>query len=181
MLRIALGRFAVVCALFTASSWVLAAESIEIWDRLDEITRQRMIDYLAPVVGDDTYPKNNWLWFRLVVQTFLRSVGGPWSRPTSTDGPRAARLLRPRRRVDLRRRRALVRPLRRLGAAPLPGAVVEDAGRRRARGRPHRGRHRPLDRFLQDAIALVGADGSPLIQGRSLIYRFAAAAPFWAG
>ncbi len=29
MLRIALGRFAVACALFAASSWVLAAESIE--------------------------------------------------------------------------------------------------------------------------------------------------------
>ena len=38
-----------------------------------------------------------------------------------------------------------------------------------------------LDRFLLDAVALVGADGSPLIQGRSLIYRFAAAAPFWIG
>jgi hypothetical protein len=38
-----------------------------------------------------------------------------------------------------------------------------------------------LDLFLQDAIHLVGADGSPLIEGRSLIYRFAAAAPFWAG
>ena len=38
-----------------------------------------------------------------------------------------------------------------------------------------------LDRFLGDAVALVGADGSPLIQGRSLIYRFAAAAPFWVG
>ena len=38
-----------------------------------------------------------------------------------------------------------------------------------------------LDRFLRDAVALVGADGSPLIQGRSLIYRFAAAAPFWVG
>jgi hypothetical protein len=38
-----------------------------------------------------------------------------------------------------------------------------------------------LDRFLQDFVTLVGADGSPLIQGRSLIYRFAAAAPFWVG
>src|SRR2546423_981554 len=38
-----------------------------------------------------------------------------------------------------------------------------------------------LDRFLQDAVALVGADGSPVLQGRSLIYRFAAAAPFWVG
>jgi hypothetical protein len=38
-----------------------------------------------------------------------------------------------------------------------------------------------LDRFLLDALRLVGADGSPLIQGRSLTYRFAAAAPFWVG
>lgn len=38
-----------------------------------------------------------------------------------------------------------------------------------------------LDRYLVDAVRLVGADGSPLVQGRSLIYRFAAAAPFWAG
>ncbi|MGX9899107.1 DUF2264 domain-containing protein [Arthrobacter sp. SA17] len=35
--------------------------------------------------------------------------------------------------------------------------------------------------FLDDAAHLVGANGAPLIQGRSLIYRFAAAAPFWAG
>src|SRR5699024_2257538 len=33
--------------------------------------------YLAEVVGDPTYPRNNWLWFRIVVETFLRSVGGP--------------------------------------------------------------------------------------------------------
>jgi hypothetical protein len=38
-----------------------------------------------------------------------------------------------------------------------------------------------LDQFLTDAVTLVGADGSPLLQGRSLIYRFAAAAPFWVG
>jgi len=50
-----------------------------IWDRLDATTQQRVIDYLAPVVGDDTYPQTNWVWFRIVVQTFLRSVGGPWS------------------------------------------------------------------------------------------------------
>ena len=51
--------------------------------------------------------------------------------------------------------------------------------RRARRGRP--GTSPRLDRFLQDAVRLVGADGSPLIQGRSLIYRFAAAAPFWVG
>ncbi|HEY0002389.1 MAG TPA: DUF2264 domain-containing protein, partial [Actinoplanes sp.] len=50
-----------------------------IWDRLTPDVRQRVVDYLSPAVGDPTYPQINWVWFRLVVQTFLRSVGGPWS------------------------------------------------------------------------------------------------------
>src|SRR3954453_24228353 len=50
-----------------------------IWDRLDPRAQERVVGYLAPAVGDDTYPRINWVWFRLVVQTFLRSVGGPWS------------------------------------------------------------------------------------------------------
>jgi hypothetical protein len=41
-------------------------------------------------------------------------------------------------------------------------------------------RHR-LSRYLDDAILLIGGDGSPLLQGRSLTYRFAAAAPLWVG
>lgn len=152
-----------------------------IWDRLDAVTQQRVIDYLAPVVGDDTYPKTNWLWFRVVVQTFLRSVGGPWSADDIAH--------------DLALHDALVRddgwisdgfersfdhyvgwalhvyPVlwsRMQGADELAdGRTAGDVAR--------------LDRFLQDAVALIGADGSPLLQGRSLIYRFAAAAPFWAG
>src|SRR6187431_1064436 len=152
-----------------------------IWDRLDALTQQRVIDYLAPVVGDDTYPPTNWLWFRVVVQTFLRSVGGPWSAQDIAD--------------DLALHDALVREdgwisdgfersydhyvgwalhlypvlwARMQGAAELAGGrTASDVA--------------ALDRFLLDAVALVGADGSPLIQGRSLIYRFAAAAPFWVG
>ena len=124
-----------------------------IWDRLDALTQERVIDYFAPAVGDDTYPRTNWVWFRLVVQTFLRSVGGPWSAAGHRRRPRPPRLLRPRGRLALRRRRALVRPLRGLGAAPLPRAVVADAGRRRARERPHRQRDvAALDRFLLDAV-----------------------------
>lgn len=152
-----------------------------IWDRLDAVTQQRVIDYLAPVVGDDTYPKTNWLWFRIVVQTFLRSVGGPWSAEDIAD--------------DLALHDSLVREdgwmsdgfersydhyvgwalhlypvlwARMQGAAELAGGrTASDVA--------------ALDRFLLDAVALVGADGSPMIQGRSLIYRFAAAAPFWIG
>ncbi|KQQ62766.1 hypothetical protein ASF63_18290 [Microbacterium sp. Leaf320] len=152
-----------------------------IWDRLDETTQHRMIDYLAPVVGDDSYPKNNWLWFRVVVQTFLRSVGGPWSQADIDQ--------------DLAQHDSFIReggwisdgddrsydhyvgwalhlyPVlwsQMQGAAELEGGRTADDLAR-------------LDTFLQDAIALVGADGAPLIQGRSLVYRFAAAAPYWAG
>jgi hypothetical protein len=152
-----------------------------IWDRLDELTQQRVIEYLSPVVGDGTYPKTNWLWFRVVVQTFLRSVGGPWSAQDIAD--------------DLALHDSLVRedgwisdgfersydhyvgwalhtyPVlwsRMQGADDIAGGrAAADLAR--------------LDRFLQDAVALIGGDGSPLIQGRSLIYRFAAAAPFWVG
>ncbi|MFT4157303.1 MAG: DUF2264 domain-containing protein [Microbacterium sp.] len=152
-----------------------------IWDRLDGLTHQRLIDYLSSVVGDETYPRNNWLWFRIVVQTFLRSVGGPWSH-TDIDS-------------DLARHDSYVRE----------GGWISDGDDRafdhyggwalhlypvlwsRMQGAEELAKGRTtadiarLDEFLKDAVVLVGADGSPLIQGRSLIYRFAAAAPYWAG
>jgi hypothetical protein len=152
-----------------------------VWERLDAETRGRVVDYLAPAVGDASYPRTNWLWFRLVVQTFLRSVGGPWSRTDVDDGlalhdsfVRADGWLSDgeERSYDHYAGWALhLYPIlwsRMRGATELAGGrTTSDVAR--------------LDRYLQDAIALVGADGSPLIQGRSLIYRFAAAAPFWVG
>ena len=152
-----------------------------IWDRLDALTQQRVIDYFAPVVGDTSYPRNNWLWFRVVVQTFLRSVGGPWSADDIADDlalhdtfVRADGWLSDgdERSYDHYVGWALhlypVLWARMQGAAELAaGRTASDVA--------------ALDRFLLDARELVGADGSPLIQGRSLIYRFAAAAPFWVG
>ncbi len=152
-----------------------------IWDRLSSAEQRNVVDYLSPVVGDDTYPRINWVWFRLVVQTFLRSVDGPHSLAEM--------------RADLAAHDSFARAdgwladgdtraydhytgwalhlyptlwSRMLGAADL--AADRAAADRAA-----------LSRYLQDAVRLVGADGSPLIQGRSLVYRFAAAAPFWVG
>ncbi|MFK3978747.1 DUF2264 domain-containing protein [Micromonospora sp. NPDC050397] len=152
-----------------------------IWDRLPSPVRERVVDYLRPAVGDDTYPRINWVWFRLVVQTFLRSVGGPHSLDemaedlATHDGfARADGWMSdgPERAYDHYVGWALhMYPTlwsRMDGAADL-------AAERRERDVAG------LDRFLRDAVALVGADGSPLIQGRSLVYRFAAAAPFWVG
>jgi len=152
-----------------------------VWDALDAVTRQRAIEWFAPVVGDDTYPRTNWVWFRIVVETFLRSVGGPWSpADIAADLARHDSFVREdgwlsdgdERSYDHYVGWALhVYPVlwsRMTGAAELAGGrTAGDVAR--------------LDRFLDDALALVGGDGSPLIQGRSLIYRFAAAAVFWVG
>ncbi len=152
-----------------------------IWDTLSDSTRQHVIDYLSPAVGDQTYPRINWVWFRLVVQTFLKSVDGPFSIDDMeadlathdafareggwlTDGEERA--------FDHYTGWAL-------HLYPTLWAQMAGAGDLAAsRGTVDRDR---LDRYLSDALALIGADGSPLLQGRSLTYRFAAAAPFWVG
>lgn len=152
-----------------------------IWDGLDALTQQRVIAYLAPVVGDETYPQTNWVWFRIVVETFLRSVGGPWSAQDIA--------------ADLARHDSFVRGDGWLSDGdersydhyvgwalhlyPVLWSRMQGAGE--LTGGRTAGDIAALDRFLQDAVTLVGGDGSPLLQGRSLIYRFAAAAPFWVG
>ncbi|MET0425852.1 MAG: DUF2264 domain-containing protein [Actinoplanes sp.] len=152
-----------------------------IWDRLTPQVRERVVDYLSPAVGDRTYPRTNWVWFRLVVQTFLRSVGGPWSGAEMVDDLAAHDSFGradgwisdgETRAYDHYAGWALhLYPVlwsRMAGAGDLAAGRRDDDVAR-------------LDRYLRDAIALIGADGSPLLQGRSLTYRFAAAAPFWAG
>ncbi|MEV6304444.1 DUF2264 domain-containing protein [Actinoplanes sp. NPDC051861] len=152
-----------------------------IWDRLESAVQRRVVDYLSPAVGDGTYPQINWVWFRLVVQTFLRSAGGPHSPvemaedlATHDTFRRAGGWLSdgPERAYDHYAGWAL--HLYPTLWARMAGAADLAAGRRERDVAA-------LDRFLLDAEALVGADGSPLLQGRSLTYRFAAAAPFWAG
>jgi len=152
-----------------------------IWDRLSPAVRERVVDYLAPAVGDGTYPRINWVWFRLVVQTFLRSVGGPHSLgemaedlATHDTFTRADGWLSDGADRAFDHYTGWALHLYPTLWARMSGAgdLAADRGDRDIAG---------LDRFLRDAVALVGADGSPLIQGRSLIYRFAAAAPFWVG
>ncbi|MDU0291809.1 DUF2264 domain-containing protein [Saccharothrix longispora] len=151
-----------------------------LWDLLDDGVRERVVDYLSAVVGDDTYPRCNWVWFRIVVETFLRSVGGPW-RAGDVEADLAAHDSFHRgggwfadgdeRAFDHYGGWALhlypVLWARMRGATDLADRSALDTAR--------------LDRYLTDRVHLVGADGGPLVQGRSLAYRFAAAAPFWAG
>jgi hypothetical protein len=159
-----------------------------IWDRLSSDVQERTVEYLASVVGDPDYPDNNWVWFRIVVETFLRSVGGPFSADDVAHDLAAHDRFRrpggwfadgPERSFDHYTGWALhLYPAlwpQMSGAADVAAAAGDDLSARSAVDREH------LARYLDDAFALVGSDGAPLIQGRSLTYRFAAAAPFWAG
>ena len=152
-----------------------------LWDGLDAGVQERVVDYLAQVVGDHEYPRTNWVWFRIVVEQFLASVGGPWSlEDMESDLAVHESFAREggwycdgvERNYDHYCGWALhLYPIlwsRMTGANALAAPRLPAYAER-------------LDRFLLDAIRLVGANGSPLIQGRSLVYRFAAAAPFWIG
>lgn len=154
-----------------------------IWDRLDPAVQQRAVAWLAEMVGTEV-PDNNWVWFRAIVQAFLRTVGGPWDPAdlehavarTETwyagdgwysDGAEAPG---PFRNFDHYSGWAL--HLYPLWYCRISGGAAEPGLADRYRSR--------LRDYVRDQQYLVGADGSPLHQGRSLTYRYAAAAPFWA-
>ncbi|WP_369745447.1 DUF2264 domain-containing protein [Paenarthrobacter sp. AMU7] len=151
-----------------------------LWDHLDDGDQRNVVDYLARVIGT-VGPNTNWVWFRLVVEQFLASVGGPYD-----DGEITA---------DLQAHESFVREggwyadgVTRafdyynswaLQLYPFLWLDMLDADHPdRSRFTAYKDR---FDAFLSDAARLVGGDGAPLAQGRSLIYRFAAAAPFWTG
>ncbi|MEU8395165.1 DUF2264 domain-containing protein [Nonomuraea sp. NPDC048892] len=159
-----------------------------LWDRLDDGVRERVIAYLAPAVGGE-YPPINWVWFQIVVEQFLASVGGPYEPGdieaglALTDGfarENGWYADGAERSYDHYAGWALqFYPLlwtEMAAGSPTGSAAFSAAAEER---RPvYLGR---LERYLHDAVRLVGADGSPLVQGRSLTYRFAAAVPFWLG
>lgn len=155
-----------------------------IWDRLDDRVRGNVVDWLGAMLGTET-PDNNWTWFRAVTEAFLRSVGGPWRQEDIdhtlarteawyagdgwySDGEPGPGQLR---NFDYYSGWAMqFYPLwycRISGEQAEPGLL--DRYRERLRS------------YLDDARRLIGGGGRPLIHGRSLTYRFAMLAPFWAG
>ncbi|MGW0821099.1 DUF2264 domain-containing protein [Streptomyces sp. NPDC002845] len=153
-----------------------------LWDRLDDGVRERITAWLGTVVGQP-YPPINWVWFRIVVESFLREVGGPWSAgDIEEDLAVHAALRRPGGWLSDGQERAYdhytgwalhLYPLLWTHLFDVNGTLCPPALREVWA--------EDLARYLDDAVRLVGADGSPLLQGRSLTYRFAAAAPFWVG
>ncbi|MFC7878036.1 DUF2264 domain-containing protein [Isoptericola sp. NPDC057391] len=151
-----------------------------LWDHLDDGTRRRTVDWLAGVVGTRGYT-NNWLWFQNVIEAFLASVGGPWEQADLDHNAETAESLyvgdgwysdgrgRGGRRQNFDHYAGWawhVYPLLHARIEGRPLAVVH-AERLRA--------------FLDQARHLVGSRGAPTLQGRSVTYRHAVLAPFWAG
>ncbi|MBB2913035.1 hypothetical protein FHS43_004330 [Streptosporangium becharense] len=151
-----------------------------LWDRLTPTVREQVVDYLSPAIGSE-YPPINWIWFQIVVEQFLASVGGPFDDGDIDDGLALADGFArdggwyadgPERSYDHYAGWAL-------HFYPLLWSEMAAGDPRAESRRPAYLRH--LEQYLHDAVHLVGADGSPLVQGRSLTYRFAAAAQFWSG
>lgn len=155
-----------------------------IWDRLDDRVRGNVIDWMSAMLGTET-PDNNWTWFRAVTNAFLRSVGGPWRQEDIdhaiarteawyvgdgwySDGEPA-----PGRPRNFDYYSGWAMQFYPLWYCRISGDQAEPGLLDRYRER--------LRRYLHDAERLIGVNGRPLIQGRSLTYRFAMLAPFWMG
>ncbi|MGW6282356.1 DUF2264 domain-containing protein [Kribbella sp. NPDC055071] len=162
-----------VIGLFESRRWL--------WDSLSDRARHTVIDWLAPS-ATVWYADNNWRWFANVTQAFLRSVGGPYD-PVVID--RNLDFLETcylgdgwysDGRLDSRGGNVdwyvgWVMHLFSLWYCRMsPGVDGELLTRYQSR----------LRDYVDDVRWLVGADGAPLYQGRSLVYRFATVGAIWA-
>jgi hypothetical protein len=147
------------------------------WDTLDQSSKQRIVDWLSTFHGKRT-PDNNWHWFRVIVSTFLKSVGASYE-PVDAALYRIEDFYRgdgwysdgPRETYD-----------HYVGWAfhfyALMWARMDGFRSDPERAELYKGRAR---QFLHQYAHLFASNGAPLYQGRSLVYRFATVAPFWAG
>jgi hypothetical protein len=155
----------------------------QVWDRLDDRTRAQVVEWMAPAL-EVKYSASNWLWFQNVTLAFLRSVGGPCDEALIqeniatldtfyqgdgwyTDG------LREGRATHYDWYNGWVMHLFSLWYCRMSGEAAGSELLDRYRDR--------LRQYLGTAQHLVGSNGAPLHQGRSLVYRFATASPYWAG
>jgi hypothetical protein len=139
-------------------------------------------EWLGGFIGSTTHD-NNWRLFQVVSEQFLASVGAPYSKEDIEGGLD---------RIEdwyvgdgwysdgngqnfdnyIGWAMHLYPGLWTRMAAATPGARYDD------RLKVYRER---LRLFLEDAVHLIGNDGAPVYQGRSLTYRMAAATPYWMG
>ncbi|MFD7322274.1 DUF2264 domain-containing protein [Streptomyces sp. NPDC059875] len=149
-----------------------------LWDALDDRTRQRAVDWLLPAL-EPSPVDNNWWLFGLTVAGFLQDAGIETDRAAAT----------------------IERSLDRIEKWYVGDGWYSDGDNRAfdhynawalhfypvlhahlAGDRDLLDRYGPrLRRHLDDHVHLFDADGAPLPYGRSLTYRFAAAAAPWLG
>ena len=151
-----------------------------LWDQLTDRTREQTIAWMSGVLGRTDF-HSNWLWFQNVIEAFLASVG-------AEDCP-----------ADLQRNAEFAESLY-VGHGWHSDSRGRDGERQsfdwysgwawhvyplleaRIRGCELDAlQKKRLREFLTDAVELIGARGEPVLFGRSLTYRFAVLAPFWAG
>lgn len=156
------------------------------FDHLPETTRTSIVRYLSQVTGK-TVPDNNWWLFDAIVDELLLAIDP--DAPAEVTRAREEEVERAFDRLegwylgdgwytdggetnfDHYVGWALhFYPLlwTRMAARRVPGRAAALAETFRAR----------LGTFLEQAVHLVGGDGAPMHQGRSLVYRFATVAPF---
>ncbi|MFF0744425.1 DUF2264 domain-containing protein [Streptomyces sp. NPDC004111] len=163
-----------------------------LWDTLDDAVRQRAVDWLLPALGPSPV-NNNWWLFGLTVAGFLQDIGVETDRAAATIDTALARIEEwhlgegwysdgPNRSFDHYNAWALhFYPV--LHAHLTASAEQEDpAAAHPAGGKALLDLYGPrLHDQLTTATRLFGADGAPMPYGRSLTYRFAAAAAPWLG
>ena len=161
----------IALALFETRPWI--------WDRLKSGEQEQVIAWLSGIQGKRVWA-NNWVLFRVTVNAFLKSVGAPY------------------REDEIARGLELVDSWYRRNGWYSDGAGTSfdyyvgwgihfftllwrrmdgdqsDPSRAAVYGR------RALQ-YLDKYRYFFAANGAPLYHGRSLTYRFATAAPLWAG
>ncbi|BCW44871.1 DUF2264 domain-containing protein [Arthrobacter sp. StoSoilB5] len=165
-----------------AASLVLGLQMTRpwLWDRLDDRVRENTVNWLSGIMGT-WYPPSNWVWFRIIVESFLRENGGPWSATDIEEDLAIHAWMRrrngwlsdgPGRHYDHYVGWMLhTYPLLWTHLFDVPDSLCSTSLREQW--------NIDLGRYTDDVLRLTGADGSPLVQGRSLVYRFATAAPLW--
>ncbi|MFJ8309113.1 MULTISPECIES: DUF2264 domain-containing protein [unclassified Streptomyces] len=149
-----------------------------LWDKLDDRTRQRAVDWLLPALGPSPVD-NNWWLFGLTVAGFLQDAGIETDRAAATIERALERVDQwylgdgwysdgPNRSFDHYNAWAL---------HFYPVLHAHLGGDQELLNRYGPRLHAQLDAHTR----LFGTDGAPLPYGRSLTYRFAAAAAPWLG
>ncbi len=168
---------AIAIALHESRRWI--------WDRLTPRAQERIIDWLAGSIGAK-YSFSNWRWFQNVTQAFLRSVGGPYDKDR-VGGPTWSSWI-----PAISATAGTATAGRTVAAATSTGTPAGSFQQfslwycRMSADEP--GIETRLDTYrerLRDYVAsaadLFGADGAPLYQGRSLVYRYATVGALWTG